>query len=203
MDTYLLAYLCIVLIYGTYLCLTTDNMQIPAGESNDDADSNKVVLKQRLRGINTTYNQKQDNQQQDKQQQQQDKPQQRKVYTDDDFICDCNNVYKEQHELEREIIEDMINKHYLRSGKKIQTYYSEDESKEGEDEDTEQIREETNTRVCDCEGIRKNNTPHEWILLIPQSNVMLERENKTRINKIDEISRTHLQYALASMFEAR
>ena len=198
MDTYLLIYLYVVLIYGIYLCVSIDNMQIPAGESNDDADSNKVVLKQRLRGINTTYNQ----QQQKQQQQQQDK-QQRKVYTDDDFICDCNNVYKEQHELEREIIQDMINKHYLRSGKKIQTYYSEDERKEGEDEDTEKIREEKNTRVCDCEGIRKNNTPHEWILLIPQSNVMLERENKTNIKKIDEISRTHLQYALASMFEAR
>ena len=199
----MLIYLCIVLIYGTYLCLTQDNMQIPA-ESNDDyssSASNKELKKQRLRGINDTHK-FQDKQQQQQQQQQHKHQPQRKVYTDDDFICDCNNVYreKEQHELEREIIQDMINKHYVRSGKKIQTYYADTED---DDEDKEKIREENNRRICDCEGNRKNKTPHEWILLIPPSNVMLERENKTSIKKIDEISRTHLHYALASMFEAR
>jgi len=189
-------------------------MQIPSG-SNDDystsVSNNKEIKKQRLRGKNSTYK-LQDKHKQQQQQQQQQQPQ-RKVYTDDDFICDCNNVYreKEQHELEREIIQDMINKHYLRSGKKIQTYYTEgndgegqgEGNTEGKDEDEEKIREENNKGICDCEGNRKNKTPHEWILLIPPSNVILERENKTSIKKIDEISRTHLHYALASMFEAR
>ena len=202
MDTYLLIYLCIVLIYGTYLCATTDNMQIPT-EVNDDA------LKTRLRGgINDTIMPEKKNK--DKQNQQEQK---RKTYTDDDFICDCNNVYKEQHELEREIIQDMMNKHYLRSGKQILTYsYTEGQGevddkeehvKEDEDKEEDKIIEENNKRVCNCEGNKKNKTPHEWILVIPPSNVMLERDNVTHHNRIDEISRSHLQYALASMFEAR
>jgi len=168
-------------------------MQIPS-ETNDDAVSTKVVTKTRLRGINdsTILQEKQNSQKR------------RKIYMDDDFICDCNNVYKEQHELEREIIQDMINKHYFRSGKKIQTYYAEeDEDQREEDENKEGIYEENNTKICDCKGNKKNKTHHEWILLVPPSNVMLERENKTNIKKIDEISRTHLHYALASMFEAR
>ena len=81
MDTYLLIYLYIVLIYGTYLCLTIDNMQIPK-EPNDDAVSSKVVSKSRLRGINDTNQKEENNTQPEKR---------RKLYTDDDFICDCNN----------------------------------------------------------------------------------------------------------------
>jgi len=215
MDTYLLIYLYVVLIYGIYLCVSIDDMQIPSGSpssSNDDSESSKVLGTKgntRLRGINNTINMKQkeynvENKQQDEKE---EKPK-KKVYTDDDFICDCNNVYKEKHELERDIIQDMINKHYLRSGRKILTYKSDGEDTEtievkDENENEEKIREENNTRICDCEGNRKKKSPHEWILLIPPSNVMLERENKTDIKTIDEISRTHLRYALASMFEAR
>ena len=36
MDTYFLIYMCIVLVYGIYLCVTSDEYQI-SNEVNDDA----------------------------------------------------------------------------------------------------------------------------------------------------------------------
>jgi len=36
MDTYFLIYMCVVLVYGIYLCVTSDEYQI-SSEVNDDA----------------------------------------------------------------------------------------------------------------------------------------------------------------------
>uniref|UniRef100_A0A6C0DQG9 Uncharacterized protein n=1 Tax=viral metagenome TaxID=1070528 RepID=A0A6C0DQG9_9ZZZZ len=156
MDAYILTYLYIVLIYGIYICVFSEDVQLSA-EVNDDA------LKPKLRGTNNKNTT------------------QRRLFTNDDFICDCDLVVAKMPSLsEHNIINEMLDKHYIMSGRRILVY---------EDETT-----------CDCDTAKKS---QELVLVITNPEITIsDNINKTLEEPSrDSISRSHLRYAIASLFE--